>query len=267
MSTITVRRSMTLALLALGTALASACDPALAAGPDRTGTEGVSVIGTAGPTTAGPTIVAPATSTGPGLIVEPPEIFGYPYPNTAQGYAEQVMQAWAAGDGNRLWLLTTEAAYHGIVDLNASPNDEWTLLRCDGTAGSSYCSYTNPDGDLLTLRISHQLLGQAHATTDVTLEKTVYPKDPVLYVKEFIKAWQFGNTARMLKLSSPAVVDKVPDTAPTSVTYLPLDCCGGGLAQVKVKIGNATARFDVGTIKLGGPNAILDYVVKFGITS
>ena len=85
--------------------------------------------------------------------------------------------------------------------------------------------------------------------------------------KEFVEAWQFGNTARMVKLSSPAVVNKVPDNPPTSVTYLPLDCCGGGLAQVRVKIGNPTAVFDVGTTLLGEPNAILDYAVEFGISN
>jgi hypothetical protein len=51
------------------------------------------------------------------------------------------------------------------------------------------------------------------------------------------------------------------------VTYLPLDCCGGGLAQVRVKIGNPTAVFDVGTTLLGEPNAILDYAVEFGISN
>src|SRR5690606_7074771 len=206
------------------------------------GVDGDGVVGTAGPATAGPTTEAGPP---PEPIVDPTDMFGPTYPDTVEGYAQAVIQAWAGDDPSWLQALTTEAVYYGIVDLNTSPYDEWTLLRCDGTAGSSYCSFFNPDGDVLILRISHQLLGQAHAATDVTLDKTLYPNDSVLYVKEFVKAWQFGNTARMLKLSSPAVVNKVPDTPPTSVTYLPLDCCGGGLAQVKVKIGNPTARFDV----------------------
>lgn len=187
------------------------------------------------------------------------------YPSTAEAYATAVIKAWAGDDPAWLQALTSDAVYFGIFDLDASPYDQWTFLRCDGAAGSSYCSFANPDGDVLTLRISNLLLGQADAAVDVFLDKTVYPNDAVLYVKEFVTAWQFGNTARMLTLSSPAVVNKVPSTAPTSVTYLPLDCCGGGLAQVKVKIGNPTATFDVGTTKLGGPNAILDYSVEFGL--
>jgi hypothetical protein len=257
MSTTSFRRVVTVAALALGAALAAACGPDQTAGADppvTDGVEGVGAIGSGGPTT----------------IVDPPVAptdISPTYPDTAEGYAQEVIEAWAGDQPSWLEALTNESVYDGIVDLNASPYDEWTLLRCDGTAGSSYCSFTNPAADVLTLRISHQLLGQAHAATEVSLDKTAYSNDAVLYVKEFVEAWQFGNTARMLLLSSPAVVNKVPDTAPTSVTYLPLDCCGGGLAQVKVKIGNPTARFDVGTTKLGGPNAILDYAVEFGLTN
>lgn len=256
MSTTTVRRGLAIAFLALATALAAACGPGQAVGTDPTtseGPDGVGAVGTGGPTTngeppAGPTDISPT------------------YPDTAEGYAQEVMDAWTADNALLVQSLATEEVYYAIFGLPVSGYDDWTFLRCDGAAGSSYCSFTNPDGDVVTLRISNQLLGQAHAATDVTLDKTEYPGEAVAYVMEFVEAWQFGNTARMLKLSSPEVVNKVPDTAPTSVTYLPLDCCGGGLAQVKVKIGNPTARFDVGTTKLGGPNAILDYAVEFGIS-
>lgn len=255
MSKKNLRRAVTIACLALGTALAAACGPNQAAGPEPTATMEADGEGAFGASTTEP----PAPDPGP-TDVSPT------YPDDAEAYAQEVMEAWGGDSASWLEALTAEEVYYGIADLNASPYDPWELLRCDGAAGSSYCSFTNPDGDLITLRISHQLLGAAHAATEVTLEKTVYPNDSVLYVKEFVEAWQFGNTARMIKLSSPAVVNKVPDTPPTTVTYLPLDCCGGGLAQVRVKIGNPTARFDVGTTKLGGPNAILDYAVQFGIT-
>jgi hypothetical protein len=117
---------------------------------------------------------------------------------------------------------------------------------------------TNADGDLLTLRISHPLLGQAHAAIEVSLDKTEYPADGIAYVKEFVAAWQFGNTARMLRLSTPGVVAAVK-TPPVSPTYPAPTCCGGGLLQVKVHWNGATARVDVGTTKLGGPNAIVGY--------
>ena len=180
------------------------------------------------------------------------------YPDTAEAYAKAVVAAWVQDQPSTLASLTTPAVNAQILDLLPSVNDNWTYLRCDGTAGSSYCSFTNADGDLLTLRITHSLLAKAHAAIQVTLDLTEFPADGVAYVKEFVGAWQFGNTARMLKLSSPAVVAKVK-TPPTSPTYPKPDCCGGGLLQVKVQWSGKTARFDVGTIKLGGPNAIVGY--------
>ena len=131
-------------------------------------------------------------------------------------------------------------------------------LRCDGTAGSSYCTFLNDVGDEFTVRISHALLGQAHAGTDVKLDLTVYPKDGVLYVKEFVGAWQFANLPRMVKLSSLAIANQV-GSAPVTPTYPAPNCCGGGLLQVHVVWGVHNVRFDVGTMKLGGPAAIVSY--------
>jgi hypothetical protein len=256
MNSTLVRRTGTVGLLGLALAFTTACGPGQGADPQLTeDIEGVGAIGTGSPTN--PDDLSASTDAP----------VAYTFPGTVEAYAEAVVEAWAGDDPDWLQALTAEAVYYGIFDLDASPYDVWTLLRCDGAAGSSYCSFLNPDGDVLTLRISHALLGQADAATEVNLDKTVYPNDSVLYVQEFVKAWQFGNTARMVKLSSQAVVNKVPGTPPTSVTYLPVTCCGGGLAQVKVKIGNPTARFDVGTTKLGGPNAILDYAVEFGFSN
>jgi hypothetical protein len=57
-------------------------------------------------------------------------------------------------------------------------------------------------------------------------------------------------------------------SAPVNPTYPGPVCCGGGLLQVKVQWSGITARFDVGTTKLSGPNAIIDYVPgQLSITS
>jgi len=268
MTTTVLRRAMTVALLSLATALGAACGPEQSAspepgaGPDQSAgpSETVDGVGALGgePTTTG----QPPAPPPPG-----PTDISPTYPSTVEAYSEEVLDAWAGDQPSWLQALTTEAVYYGIIDLNATANDQWTLHRCDGTAGSSYCSFINPDGDVLTLRISHQLLSQAHAATDVTLDKTTYPGDGVLYVKAFVKAWQFGNTPRMLMLANPQVVEAVPDSAPASVTYPAPTCCGGGLLQVKAQWGGVFARFDVGTTLLGGPNAILDYEAELGLTN
>ena len=226
-----------------------------------------------GPTTGGDPTTAPSASAagggagafgaavdpaGGGAPVPGPTDLSPTYPDTTEAYSKAVVTAWIQDQPSTLGSLTTPTVNTQILDLLPSVNDNWTYLRCDGTAGSSYCSFTNADGDVLTLRITHSLLAKAHAATQMTLDETEFPADGVAYVKEFVAAWQFGNTARMLKLSTPGVVAKVK-TPPVSPTYPQPDCCGGGLLQVKVKWSGITARFDVGTIKLGGPNAIIDY--------
>lgn len=250
-ATSTPRRLSLLALAALAAGLATACGPATptAATTDpATSAPAADVLANVGE-------AAPAPAPGP-------SDFTPSYPTTAEAYAKAVVAAWTHDQPATLGSLTTTAVRDDVLALLPTVNANWTFLRCDGTAGSSYCSFTNADGDLLTLRISHALLSQAHAAIEVTLDKTQYPADGVAYVKEFVAAWQFGNTARMLVLSGPAVMTKVKTQVkapPASPAYPAPTCCGGGLLQVKVQWSGVTGRFDVGTTKLGGPNAIVDY--------
>ncbi len=180
------------------------------------------------------------------------------FPSTAKAYAQAVVTASKQGQVETLGSLTTPGVQEQLLEIPQPLNDAWSYVRCDGTAGSSYCLFVNADGDELTLRVSHPLLGQAHATTEVTLDLTQYPADGVAYVKEFVAAWQVGNTARMLKLSTPGVVDQL-GTAPVNPSYPKPDCCGGGLLQVKVAWAATSVRFDVRTTLLGDPHAIVGY--------
>lgn len=209
----------------------------------------------------------PPQATMPGITIESPEVSPTPdlglvqktYPSTARAYAEAVVKAWKQGQINTLGDLTTPEVQEQLMEIPEPLNDDWVYLRCDGTAGSSYCMFTNDNGDELTLRISHQLLSKAHAAVEVKLDLTVYPLDGITYVKEFVGAWQIGNTTRMLKLSKQSVVDEVGSIPQHTPTYPKPDCCGGGLLQVKVNWKSSTSRFDVGTTLLGGPNAIVGY--------
>jgi hypothetical protein len=194
------------------------------------------------------------------VITDPPA-----YPATAQAYAEAVLEAWPGDDDVWFAALTTPMVYEQLVELPASIDDNWDFHMCDGAAGSSYCSFINDDGDVLVLRISHALLSQPHAAIQVTLDETTYPEDGVLYVKEFVKAWQFGNQVRMLLLSTPEVVVKVGNAPTVTPNYPAPTCCGGGLLQVKAQWAGVFATFDVGTTLLGGPHAIVDYDKELGI--
>jgi hypothetical protein len=254
-----MRLAQRIALLTLAGALAAAgataCGPA-AAGPGAAGESAVPAGGEVG--------VAPAPEQGEPEVPEGPAEPSYP--GTAQAYAEAVLAALDSDDWDWFGELTTPELFDQLIELPASVDDDWAFHRCDGAAGSAYCSFLNDDGDALAIRISNALLGQAHAATEAILDATEFPNDGKTYVQEFIAAWKFGNTVRMHLLSSASVVAKLPAAPTTAVTYPEPDCCGGGLLQVKAKWGNSTKIFDVGTTKLGGPNAILDYTVQFGIT-
>src|SRR5690606_17548524 len=140
------------------------------------------------------------------------------YPATAKEYAEAVLAAWAEGAIDTLGSLTTAGVQEQIMEIPAPVNHAWTFLRCDGAAGTQYCSFANADGNEAILGVAAQLLGQPHAATSVMYDVVEFPNDGVAYVKEFVAAWQVGNTARMLKLSKPEVVAKLKK-APVSPTY------------------------------------------------
>lgn len=258
MTTSPSRRARALILLGLAGVLAvTACkatDPASPAG------EAFGVVAPApsidptqtdpAPNDPAPTNPAP-TGSAPGNLVAL-------FPTTPKAYATAVIAAWTQDHINTLGSLTTAQVQEQILEIPQPLDDAWSYLRCDGTAGSSYCTFANADGDEFTLRISHSLLGKPHAAIEVMLDLTQYPADGLAYVKKFVAAWQIGNTARMLKLSKQSIVDQL-GAAPVSPSYPAPVCCGGGLLQVTVKWNATSVRFDVGTILLGGPHAIVGY--------
>jgi hypothetical protein len=242
------RRRRVLVLLGLASVLAvSACK---ATDPAQPASEAFDVVDAAPPTTPAPSSPAPVPS-GPGNLVAL-------FPATPKAYATAVINAWTQDHINTLGSLTTPEVQEQILEIPQPLDDAWSYLRCDGTAGSSYCTFANADGDEFTLRISHLLLGKPHAAIEVMLDLTEYPNDGLAYVKEFVAAWQIGNTARMLKLSKPSIVDQL-GAAPVSPSYPAPVCCGGGLLQVTVKWTASSVRFDVGTTLLGDPHAIVGY--------
>jgi hypothetical protein len=223
----------------------TACAPS---NPVATPTDdGTGAFGSVDPTASTPP--PPATTT-----QAPPT-----YPATAKAYAEAVLAAWKDKQTATLGDLTTPMVQEQILEIPGPPPQDWTHVRCDGAAGSSYCVFFNSDGDEITLRISNQLLGQAHAATQVTLDVPEYPSDGIEYVKEFVAAWKNSNKPRMLLLSKPSVVNLLGTAPAANPTYPAPVCCGGGLLQVVANFGGNTMTFDVGTTLLGMPHAIIGY--------
>src|SRR5262245_44911904 len=118
------------------------------------------------------------------------------YPSTARAYAEAILAAWTGDKTDRLGQLTTPTVQDQILEIPGPIDEHWHYSRCEGAAGSSYCIFHNNPGDMIRIRITNELLKQAHAAVEVVFDPVTFPSDPVLYVKEFIAAWQDGNTYR-----------------------------------------------------------------------
>src|SRR5690606_36093290 len=69
-----------------------------------------------------------------------------PLPTNAADYATVAFDAWTAGDRDLLARLFTEQALQALDELSVDPAGDWEFVRCEGAAGSSYCSWMGPDG-------------------------------------------------------------------------------------------------------------------------
>jgi hypothetical protein len=198
-----------------------------------------------------PSTVVTATSTPTAAVAS--------YPATAQAYAEAVLQSWRLKQFTRLTDLTSPEV---LTQLQTTGNIEtdWSLVNCQGAAGSSYCQYLNSDGDSVTLRLDNQRLGQARAATEVKLDLTTYSNNAVEYVKAFIEAWRNANTKRMATLANPTEVSYFTHYTPPGA-YSTCATLAGGTASVRVYNAdglNYTVTVSVAT--LGAKHAITGHV-------
>jgi hypothetical protein len=158
--------------LMLAVLVLTACagkEPATTPTPPVGGQEALGVNPT--PTTDATVEPPPTTTSKPPTLTLNPQItdlVNVPlYPNTHRAYAEAVLAAWKAGNLDRLGDLTTPMVQDQIISIPGPPDMDWDYQMCDGVAGGQYCSFTNDDGETVTLKITTQFLGQAHAATQV----------------------------------------------------------------------------------------------------
>lgn len=203
-----------------------------------------------GPSVAAPKPAAPAPS----------------FPTTHRGYAEATVAAWSTGDLTRLGELATPAVHEQLLEIPGNLRTDWVHHRCDGVAGSSYCTLRNGDGDSLTVRVTSQYLGGPHAATALAASLTTYPANGEAYASELVRAWAAGNTPRMRALARPDVVIAVNDNhqdRPQGTWALSTvsEHGGAGLLIVDVDVNEGDVQFTlhVGTTLLGTPHAIVGY--------
>lgn len=188
------------------------------------------------------------------------------FPTTARAYAEATVAAWSSGDLAWLGELTTPQVHEQFVEIPGQLKADWIHYRCDGAAGSSYCTLRNGDGDQVRLRVTNQYLGGPHAVVELTASLTTYPANGEAYVSEFVRAWAAENTARMRVLAKPDVVVAVnnnhQDRPQGTWTLSTVGESGGaGLLIVDVDVNEGSVQFTlhVGTTLLGSKHAIVWY--------
>jgi hypothetical protein len=236
-------------------ALAIACGTKQSPQSDATTQgSGVVVVTTTG-STAAPTTAAPAPTTAVPIS----------YPSDARAYAEAILAAWKNGDATTLAALTVSGVPAKYTGLSPQPNKTWHYSRCEGAAGSSYCVFFNDNGDMITVRLSNQSLGAAHANTDMTFDKTTFPATAKDYVKAFTDAWQQGNTWRMTALSKTdgSVTSYFTHYTPPDVGYLVCDDGGGAAGSTYVHVYNHVGLnhvMQVSNPALGQAHGIVGYL-------
>lgn len=149
-------------LLAVG--LVSACsgagiadDPTSTAAGSPPTTESPSVPTSAAVTTAPSDTAAPTTV---------PE--SEPLPTNAADYAAAAFEAWMGSNQDLLARLMTEESLATLRSITFETGAAWEFERCEGAAGSSYCTWSGPDGTL-SFRVANQAAaaGEERAITEV----------------------------------------------------------------------------------------------------
>jgi actin-like ATPase involved in cell morphogenesis len=196
-----------------------------------------------GNNTAGPDSTAPATTDGvapttsPAAPVTtsaaPPPVT---YPQTANAYALAAVQAWRQGNQGRVDQLV--AAGNGIFDiLNAGDyNKQFAVYKCTSGGGYSQCALYNKVGDVLELKISDDLLGEAHAIADGVFAPITFPLDLREYGQLTLDDWKRENKAAVALLTTEpqdSAFNTVPDERRNDTwTYDRQDAAAGKIYHI-----------------------------------
>jgi hypothetical protein len=170
----------------------AACGSSNSPQTNPTSGPGVGVIGTTPPGPSG----AGASNTPSALT----------YPGTAEEYAKAAVAAWAGRDIGRLDALEVQdGELHTLYQCSGCYDIHFTLVNCEGAAGSSYCLFFNNVGDSLRLKVVNQFLGQPRAiSTGSIWDPIKFPSDDRAYGQEALDAWQAGNDNRLkLLIANP----------------------------------------------------------------
>jgi hypothetical protein len=130
-----------------------------------------------------------------------------PYPSNAKDYGLAFLQAVAAkNDPKIVDLASLSVANDPNMSFYKSTDGNWTFTDCQ-TGSPVACHYYNQTGSIATVGVDSGKLGKAGAVSYLSVEGGSLPNDPGGYVLAFGAAWDAGNYAKMVSLSSTTVAD------------------------------------------------------------
>jgi hypothetical protein len=128
------------------------------------------------PPTTPPTTVAPTTeptATVPATVAEPTTTSpASVIPTDPAAYATALIEAWERGDQPAAAELATSDAVEMLFSREGGGAGTWSLVGCEGAAGSSYCTFNAGGDPTVIVRVGNEAvsLGQPHAATEIRFE-------------------------------------------------------------------------------------------------
>lgn len=164
-------------------------------------------------TTAPPT-TAPTATTAPAETTEPEAggVDGLP-PDT-EGWATEMVIGWGRGDRDRVARLATPEVVDALFAYADPGGPDWELERCEGAAGSTYCTFT--DEYRMTSVVTHQAnmpdeqTGALPPIDEATFRPRQLDEEALgVAADPLIQAWGAGDREEAGSFALPEVVDQL----------------------------------------------------------
>jgi hypothetical protein len=112
-------------------------------------------------------------------------------PTDPQAYATATFRAWLAGNEARLSRLAAPPVADFLLARAPESTSGWSGPECEGAAGSTYCTWTRPETDIV-IRVANEAAsqGQTHAVTSAFFQ----PAGDDVAIWPFTTAEEASNT-------------------------------------------------------------------------